>query len=352
MSGREPQPDLFGGGSHDDTAAPASAAASDPPGRGRAVKGGVAPQPVDTGLTALAARLPSTVRFGTSTWSFPGWAGIVYGGDYDEAKLARDGLAAYARHPLLRAVGVDRSFYAPLNAPTLERMAAAVPGDFRFLMKAHAALTTPKSARRPAFLQGAPEAFLDADYATRVVVDPARRLLGEKLGVVLFQFSPLGERVLRHRALLLERLGAFLAALPRGVTYACEWRDAAMLGPDYHATLAASGAVHGLCAHPRMPPVDEQGVDPQAEDAVAAGSATGPLVIRWLLRRDRGYDEARAEYAPFDELCDPDPAVRGRIAALLSAAAARGREAILIVNNKAEGSAPLSIAALAEQMVR
>ena len=345
MSGREPQPDLFGGGSQDPPAARAP--------RARAARGGgVAPQPVDTGLTALAARLPSTVRFGTSTWSFPGWAGIVYGGDYDEAKLARDGLAAYARHPLLRAVGVDRSFYAPLNAPTLERMAAAVPGDFRFLMKAHAALTTPKSARRPAFLQGAPEAFLDADYATRVVVDPARRLLGEKLGVVLFQFSPLGERVLRHRALLLERLGAFLAALPRGVTYACEWRDAAMLGPDYHATLAASGAVHGLCAHPRMPPVDEQGVDPQAEDAVAAGSATGPLVIRWLLRRDRGYDEARAEYAPFDELCDPDPAVRGRIAALLSAAAASGREAILIVNNKAEGSAPLSIAALAEQMVR
>ena len=53
----------------------------------------------------------------------------------------------------------------------------------------------------------------------------------------------------------------------------------------------------------------------------------------------------------FDKLCDPDPTVRSRIAALLSAAAARGREAILIVNNKAEGSAPLSIAALAEQMV-
>jgi uncharacterized protein YecE (DUF72 family) len=167
--------------------------------------------------------------------------------------------------------------------------------------------------------------------------------------VVLFQFSPLGERVLRHRALLLDRLGAFLAALPRGVTYACEWRDAAMLGPDYHATLAAAGAVHGLCAHPRMPPVDEQCGD---SGGAVAGPSAGPLVIRWLLRRDRGYDEARAEYAPFDELCDPDPAVRGRIAALLSAAAAGGREAMLIVNNKAEGSAPLSIAALAEQMVR
>jgi uncharacterized protein YecE (DUF72 family) len=341
LSGRGPQPDLFGGPSEDGIERPRVHAASRQ-GRSRAAKGGVAPQPADPALEALAAQLPPTVRFGTSTWSFPGWAGIVYDGDHDEAKLARDGLTAYARHPLLRAVGVDRSFYSPLSAPTLERMAAAVPDGFRFLLKAHAALTTPKSARRPAFLQGAPEAFLDADYATRVVVDPARRLLGGKLGVVLFQFSPLGERVLRHRELLLERLGAFLAALPRGVTYACEWRDAAMLGPDYHAMLAAAGAVHGLCAHPRMPPVDEQCAD--------AGAAAGPLVVRWLLRADRGYDEARAEYSPFDKLRDPDPAVRARIAALLSAAAARGREAILIVNNKAEGSAPLSIAALARQM--
>ena len=338
MSGGDPQPDLFGGGGSQDP--PASRGP-----RARVAKGGVAPQPVDPALVGVAARLPATVRFGTSTWSFPGWAGIVYGGEHDEAKLARDGLAAYASHPLLRAVGVDRSFYAPLGATTLERMAAAVPGDFRFLLKAHAALTTPKSARRPAFLQGAPEAFLDADYATRVVVDPARRLLGEKLGVVLFQFSPLGERVLRHRALLLERLGAFLAALPRGVAYACEWRDATMLGPDYHAMLAAAGAVHGFAAHPRLPPVDGQGAATGME-----GAAAGPLVIRWLLRGDRGYDEARAEYAPFDKLCDPDPAVRGRIAALLSGAAAQGREAMLIVNNKAEGSAPLSIAALARQM--
>ena len=341
MNGRDPQPDLFGGGPSPD-AAPARHAT---PPRGRGAQGSVVPQRADPSLVELAAALPSGVRFGTSTWSFPGWAGIVYGGEHDEAKLARDGLAAYARHPLLRAVGVDRSFYTPLDAPTLERMAAAVPGDFRFLMKAHAALTTPKSARRPAFLQGAPEAFLDADYATRVVVDPARRLLGEKLGVVLFQFSPLGERVLRHRALLLERLGAFLTALPRGVTYACEWRDAAMLGPDYHATLAAAGAVHGLCAHPRMPPVDEQGVGSACDP-----TAPGPLVIRWLLRRDRAYDEARAEYAPFDKLCDPDAAVRGRIAALLSAAADSGRDAMVIVNNKAEGSAPLSIVELARAL--
>ena len=237
-------------------------------------------------------------------------------------------------------MGVDRSFYAPVGVTTLERWRAAVPEKFRFLMKAHAALTTPRTAHRPEFLRGAPEAFLDADYATHTVIDPARRVLGERLGVVLFQFSPLGERVLRHRTLLLEKLEAFLRALPRDVHYAVEWRDAAMLGPDYHQMLAAAGAVHGLCGHPRMPELDAQGADPEAR---------GPLVIRWLLAPGRQYDEAKAAYAPFDRLVDPDPLNRSRIVALGQQAVRRGREVIVIVNNKAEGSAPLSVAQLARQ---
>jgi uncharacterized protein YecE (DUF72 family) len=335
LSGSDPQSDLFG-----------LVASGEAAPRRRRAHCAVAAQRVDPTLAALAARSPRTLRFGTSTWSFPGWAGIVYDGVYDETQLAREGLAAYARHPLLRAVGVDRSFYAPLDPRTLERMASAVPPDFRFLLKAHAALTTPRSARRPAFLGDTPEAFLDADYATRVVIDPARRLLGERLGVVLFQFSPLGERVQRHRAQLLERLSAFLRALPNGPVYACEWRDPFVLGADYHALLADAGAVHGLCAHPRMPPVDAQGVDPASDPPGAR-----PLVIRWLLRRDRGYDEARSTYAPFDRLVEPDLDTRARIAALLRAATSRGREALLIVNNKAEGSAPLSIAGLAADVV-
>lgn len=293
--------------------------------------------PVAPQLESLARQLPRGVRLGTSTWSFPGWRGLVYDAEYDETVLARIGLVAYAAHPLLRAVGVDRSFYAPLSSATLQRFARQVPADFRFLLKAHAALTTPKSARRPAFLEGAPQVFLDADYARRIVIEPARLAWGDKLGVVLFQFSPLGPRVFEHRSLLLERLADFLHALPRGVTYAFEWRDAEILGDDYHAMLASEGGVHGLCSHPRMPPVTEQGES--ARDA--------PLVVRWLLRRDRSYEAARAAYAPFDRLQEPDLEARGQIAQLVQRAVAQGREALVIINNKAEGSAPLGVAALA-----
>jgi uncharacterized protein YecE (DUF72 family) len=326
MDGRED--DLFG--------APA-------PARRRRSSIRVAPVAMGEAQYALAERLPHSLRLGTSTWSFPGWRGIVYDGDHDEATLARHGLAAYAAHPVLRTVGIDRSFYSPLTVPTLERLAQAVPDDFRFLMKAHAALTTPKSAPRPAFLGSAPEVFLDAAYASEVVIGPAQRLLGARLGVVLIQFSPLGARVLGYRRELLARLGTFLGALPRGVTYAIEWRDAAILGADYHRVLAEHGAVHGLAAHPRLPPIDEQGADP---------AVNGPLVIRWLLARDRLYEQARNDFSPFDRLLAPDPDTRGRIVTLARSAIERGREVYVIINNKAEGSAPLGAFALAAEFVR
>src|SRR5262245_29752728 len=72
---------------------------------------------------SIAARVPKGVFFGTSTWSFPGWAGIVYSRRASTAELARDGLAEYARHPLLTTVGIDRSYYGPIPVRDLERYA-------------------------------------------------------------------------------------------------------------------------------------------------------------------------------------------------------------------------------------
>jgi uncharacterized protein YecE (DUF72 family) len=80
---------------------------------------------------------------GTSSWSFPGWDGLVYAGRRAADVLSRDGLRAYARHPLLRAAGIDRTFYAPLDAAGFARHAAQVPGDFRFLVKGSQLCTFP-----------------------------------------------------------------------------------------------------------------------------------------------------------------------------------------------------------------
>jgi uncharacterized protein YecE (DUF72 family) len=315
-----------------------------PPARAARREATVEPAAQPAALATLGASLPPMLRLGTSSWAFPGWRGLVYGGaEQRESKLSRTGLSAYARHPLFRTVGVDRGFYAPVPEETLARYAADVPADFRFLLKAHAALTTPRSAPRPAFLEGVPDLFLDVAHARTAVIEPALRVLGERLGVLLFQFSPLPAAVWRHRAELLARVHDFLRALPAGVRYALEWRNPEILDDDYREMLAAAGALHAPCSHPRMPHVDEQGF---------TGDAQAALVIRWLLGHGRGYDEARAAFAPFDRLVEPDEPVRERIAALVAEAVRAGRECFVIVNNKAEGSSPLSVERLARRVLR
>ena len=144
-------------------------------------------------MLQLAYRMPKNLHFGTSSWSFPGWVGIVYAQLYGVAELARYGLAAYAQHPLLSAVNLDSSFYKPLTTEQLVAYATQVPDSFRFVVKAYAGLTTvpdsPMAVRRRV-----EPVFLDARFATRTIVEPLMRGLGSKLGALLFQFSPLGPR--------------------------------------------------------------------------------------------------------------------------------------------------------------
>ena len=88
-----------------------------PAGRGLARRAGkVAPAPVAPELAALAHAMPPRLHLGTSSWSFPGWKGLVWAGDHAESKLAKEGLTAYAEHPLLTSVSLDRAFYRPLGA--------------------------------------------------------------------------------------------------------------------------------------------------------------------------------------------------------------------------------------------
>jgi uncharacterized protein YecE (DUF72 family) len=294
--------------------------------------------PAAAALAPLAQALPAGLRLGTSSWTFPGWSGLVWPDAPSEAKLAREGLPVYARHPLLRTVGIDRTFYAPVEASVLAGYAAQVPDDFRFLVKAHEACTIarwPSHPRYGAHRGQENDRFLDPAYATDRVVGPAMEGLGAKLGPILFQLPP-G----KGGPDFADRLHRFLEGLPRGPLYAVELRNGALLGPRYLEALAAAGAVHCLNVHPGMAPLAEQlrRVDPLHGPAV---------VVRWMLHDGLTYESAVAKYGPFSALVDEAPDVRQTIAQLAVAAAHTGVPMWIIVNNKAEGSAPLSIAQLA-----
>jgi uncharacterized protein YecE (DUF72 family) len=287
-------------------------------------------------LLGVAKRLSKNLHLGTSSLSFPGWAGIVYAEQYRVAVLARHGLRAYAQHPLLNALNVDSTFYRPPSVESLTQQAAEVPENFRFVVKAYTGLTTAPDTPR-AQQRGIEPVFLDPQFAEQTVVVPLVKALGSKLGAVLFQFSPLGHRYTRHPETFVARLGEFLTALPRGPVYAVELRDPEILGAQYEDALAACGAVHCSTVHSRMPPVDSQVLD----------GGTGPVIIRWMLQPGDDYESAGARFAPFNRIVEPDKLSRSRISALVKRGLSAVRDVYVMAANNAEGCAPLTLQELA-----
>lgn len=301
---------------------------------------GVVAAPIGDELRALASRLPASVYLGTSSWSFPGWTGLVWAGEHSEQQLARRGLQAYAEHPLFRSVGIDRTHYAPVTAAALRDYAAVVPANFRFLAKAHEACTLAAFPSHPRYgtQRGKPNPlFFDVAHARDQVIAPFVEGLGGNAGPLVFQFAQQPLELLggtpRRFA---EKLFRFLRDLPKGPLYAVELRNAQLLTADYRAALRAAGAIHCINALPQMPPPASQPVESE-----------GPLVVRWLLAAHHTYDSAVTAYRPFDRLHDPDLVTRRQIAALMRTAQARDVPIWVIANNKAEGSAPLTLLELA-----
>ena len=324
---------------------------------------GVQPAPLSPDLAARASALPQRAWLGTSSWNFPGWKGLVWAGEHAEATLSKQGLAAYAQHPLLASVSPDRAFYRPLTASQYAAYAAQVPAHFRFVVKAPA-LVADAQVRAEGGRGMAPNpAFLNTDLAVQEFIQPALEGLAEKVGALVFQISPLPRALLTDVPALIDRIGALLAALPRlaptapdGVV-ALEVRDAAFLSAAHAPLLAralraareASGnpVTYCLGLHAKMPPIEDQ-------LPLLRALWPGPLVCRWNLHRRHGaygYEAAKAQYEPFDKLVDPDVETRQHLARVIAGTTGAGELAYVTINNKAEGSAPLSVAALAEQLV-
>jgi hypothetical protein len=62
------------------------------------------------------------------------------------------------------------------------------------------------------------------------------------------------------------------------------------------------------------------------------------------------YDTARERYKPFDRIVDADPVSRELIARTVLDVTLAERPSFVVANNKAEGSAPLTLMRLAERI--
>ena len=296
-------------------------------------------------LERLRAAIPPGVRFGTSSWTYPGWKGLVYQRDYPAAGAGADMLAEYARFPLFRTVGIDSSFYGPLSEKMLRGYAAALPPGFPCVSKVWDRITVHTFAkarekvragqRNPDFLN--PDVFIDEVWR------PTQAHFGEHQGPLVFEFQAIAREDRVGPAEFIEQLDGFLGRLPREGRYAIEVRNPEFLTPAYFAVLREHDAAHVFNSWTRMPSMGRQLDLPGAVTA-------GFLVARALLRPGRAYADAVDAFAPYDRIRDPNPELRSDLVRLVETAERLRIPAYLLVNNRAEGSAPLTIAAVAEML--
>jgi uncharacterized protein YecE (DUF72 family) len=298
------------------------------------------PPPLDTKAdAALAAKRPPGLFLGTSSWTFRGWAGIVYRGTPTQEHLVEFGLEEYARHPLFNTVAIDRSYYAPLSVDELAHYAKQLPSGFRCMQKVWNAVTSRVDPRTRA---PNPQ-YLDPGFFKDAVLAPVEKSFAAHQGPLLFQFLPLSRSELPTPNEFSFKLERFFNQLPRQFQYAVELRNSELMTPSYFAALQRQGVSHVFNHWERMPAIRDQLANP--------ASLTAPHVVcRLLLPQGMGYEEAREAYAPFDKLQAVDEAMREDTLALWRACRAAGRSLIIIVNNKAEGSSPLTVRALLERL--
>nr|WP_086063006.1 DUF72 domain-containing protein [Bordetella genomosp. 8] len=310
----------------------------------------VLPAPAALEWSSLARQLPPQLRFGVSTWSYPGWEGLVWDGEYDSSTLSKHGLGAYHQHPLLRTVCVDRTFWRPLTASQYGAYAGQVDDDFRFVVKCPASITDAQVRGEEGRTREANPVFLDPSLAVHDFVRPALEGLGAKLGVLVFQLSPLPLGWLSRRAALFEKLGRMLAAVQEAlsahavVIVAVEVRDPELLGQALVDTLKAHGATFCLGLHGKMPPIE-------AQLPMLRALWPGPLVCRWNLNRifgPYGYADAQKKHDPFNALPSEDIPTRTVLARTIRGITGAGQPAYVTVSNDAEGCSPLSIQKLAQ----
>lgn len=169
-----------------------------------------------------SARGAGRVLIGTSGWSYPDWAGVVYPCRRPRGFHPLRYLAEYCD-----AVEVNTSFYR-IPSPAMTRgWPALVPDGFRFAFKLTRIFThEPDLPDR-----SAAEMFLEA-------LEPVRA--AGKLGPVLIQF-PWSLRYTPVAIERIERLATWLGGCERVI----EVRHASWARPEAQAALAACG---GLCA--------------------------------------------------------------------------------------------------------
>ncbi len=285
------------------------------------------------------------IQFGTSTWAYPGWVGIVYSKKH---KNSTDYLREYVQDPRFQTVGADFTFYSPPSVEVLRSWREFLPRSFSIIFKVWDELTVDRfekvdQAQSPKRVQGATNpSYLSVPLFEDALLAPfVEAGFKDHIGAFLFEFRSSTARVPERFLGLLEK---FLETLPKGFPYAVEIRDPRLLGPRYTSILRVTRTSHVINHWDRMPSIAKQ-----LEQDVFTGDR---VVSRILTPLKMPYAVAKRKFAPYNRL---DPVnilseMRQDVLTLCQETVNRRLPGFILVNNRSEGCAPMTIQALEEAL--
>jgi len=233
------------------------------------------------------------VRVGTSGYNYPEWKGSFYPVDMKTAQM----LPYYAER--FSTVEINATFYRMPTPATVEGWAKAVPDAFTFVLKAPQRITHFGRLK-------------NVDDPVRFFCDTAR-LLGSKLGPLLFQLPP-------NFKVDTGRLADLLALLPPDLRAAFEFRNPTWFTDEVYTRLAARNAA--LCIAD-----NDDGATPAVATAdwgylrLRATGYTDDDLRGWLATMRRIGERWRDAYVFFKhEDAGTGPALGARLVKLLESA--------------------------------
>jgi len=302
----------------------------------------------------LAELAAAGIYVGTSSWKYEGWLGLIYSPEQYlryfkegppkllKGRFEKTCLAEYAE--TFKTVCLDGAYYQFPTAQMLEGYFSQVPQDFRLSLKVTDIITVLRWPNHPRYGnkagQNNPD-FLNADLFVSSFLGPLAPYR-DRVGTLIFEFSQFGAGDWERGREFVAYLDSFLDKLPKGWDYSVEVRNESFLHPRYFEALKIHNVAHTFNSWNRMPPVSEQ--------IRMIGSETADFVTaRFLLRPGKSYQQAKTGFQPYKEIKEPYPEGRGALTQLLGRTCfSRTRKRYIYVNNRFEGSAPLTIAAVLE----
>lgn len=276
------------------------------------------------------------ISFGTCSWKYESWQGILYPefGDYNF-------LEEYSKH--FNTVEIDQWFWslypagAKLPFPkTIDEYLKSVPANFKFSVKVPNSLTLThhyKSKEINPF-------FLQADLFNKFleILEP----MMNNISVLMFQFEYLNKQKMASLQEFIEQIAKFLSSIKTPVPIGIEIRNPNYLTEEYFEFLKSNDLIHIFCEGYYMPSITE--IYSKFADKIKNRS-----VIR-LLGPDRKEIENAAEEI-WNQIVLPKDEELKKIALMLKHLQNLEIETTVNVNNHYEGSAPKTILRLMKLMM-